>query len=531
MQESHLKRLSAKQASRYNTDMQLRRERWLVGILIFVFLALITLPFVYASLAADSNHAFGGFLLNPIDGNSYLAKMREGYDGAWLFTLPYTAQPGAGAAINLYYVFLGHVARWSGLSLIIVFHTARLFGSLLLSLALYRFFRSIIREALPRLLAFALALFGSGLGWLALVFGAFTSDFWVAEAYPFLSTFSNAHFPMGLALQIVLLTPLDARARFGKKQTFLAAAGAALLSIIYPFGWIVAVLILAVWLFWQAVHRAKLAGELARWLSVFLGGLPFAMYSLWVVYAQPILRQWTQQNLTPAPAPLDLLIALSPAFLLALLGAYRAFRTNNKPFLFLGFWFLIGLLLVYFPGNLQRRFMSGLYVPVVGLALFALDWQRENQRQFRTLAVALTILSLLTNVILVTSGLQASHTQNAALYLQRTELNAFQWLDEHASGAVVLASADSGLFIPAYSSARVIYGHPFETAEADARRPEVLRFFGELTSIAAEDYLRVTGVDYVFYGPRERTLGPLPVLLDWNPVYSADGIEIWAPDP
>jgi hypothetical protein len=511
--------------------MQPRREKWIVAILIFVFLALITLPFFYASRAADSSRVFGGFLLNPVDGNSYLAKMREGYDGAWLFTLPYTAQSGAGAAINLYYLFLGHMAKSLGLSSLIIFHAARLVGALLLGMALYRFLRSIFRASQPCLLAFALALFGSGLGWLALGFGAFTSDFWVAEAYPFLSAFTNAHFPIGLALQIGLLTPLDVVKRLSRKQISLATMGAALLSILYPFGWLVTVLILASWLLWQAAHRAKLAGELARWLSVFLGGLPFAAYSLWVVNAQPILRQWTQLNLTPAPMPLDLLIAFSPALLLALLGAYHAWRTNNQTFLFLGLWFLIGLFLVYFPGSLQRRFISGLYVPVAGLAIFALGWLRENRRQFRNLAFALILFSVLTNIILLMSGLGAAHAQDAALYLERTELAAFQWLDEHASGAVVLAAPESGLFIPAYSGTRVIYGHPFETVQADARRIGVQRFYGGLTSNAAENYLRAEGVEYVFYGPRERALGPLPTLPNWKPVYSEGGIEIWAPTP
>ncbi len=511
--------------------MQPRRERWIVGILILVFLTLITAPFVYALRSADSNHVFGGFLLNPIDGNSYLAKMREGYNGAWLFTLPYTTQPGPGAAINLYYLFLGHAARWLGLPSLIVFHAARLFGGLLLSLAIYRFFRPIFRDPQLRLLAFALALFGSGLGWLALSFGTFTSDFWVAEAYPFLSAFVNAHFPIGLALQIGLLSPLGKEAGFNGKHILLAAAGAALLSIIYPFGWLVTILILASSLLWQAVHRAKLARELALWLSVFLGGLPFAAYSLWVANTQPILRQWTQQNLTPAPAPLDLLIAFSPALLLALLGAYRAWRTNNKIFLFLGFWLLVGLFLVYFPGNLQRRFISGLYVPVAGLAIFALNWLGENRSRFRTLTLALILFSLPTNIIVLGSGLHAARLQDPALYLQRTELDAFEWLDEHAPGVLVLAAPDSGLLIPAYSRARVIYGHPFETPQTDARRLEVQRFYGELTSIAAEDYLDSAGVKYVFYGPRERALGSLPALPDWKPAFSAGGVEIWAPAP
>jgi len=253
--------------------MQAQREKQIAGILIFVFLALIILPFVYAWFAADPGHVFDGFLLNPIDGNSYLAKMRQGYNDAWLFTLPYTAQPGAGAAINLYYLFLGHVAKGLGFSLLFTFHAARLLGALLLSLALYRFFAAIFPHSRARLWAFALTLFGSGLGWLALTFGAFTGDFWVAEGYPFLAAFANAHFPLGLALQIGLLTPLVTKVAFDTKRMAAALFAAALLSIIYPFGWLVGIAVLTSWLLVQAVRRANRSVEIRRWLCILAGGL------------------------------------------------------------------------------------------------------------------------------------------------------------------------------------------------------------------------------------------------------------------
>jgi hypothetical protein len=44
------------------------------------FLILITGPYLWAYLTTGSDHFFGGFLFNPIDGNSYLAKM---YQAGW----------------------------------------------------------------------------------------------------------------------------------------------------------------------------------------------------------------------------------------------------------------------------------------------------------------------------------------------------------------------------------------------------------------------------------------------------------------
>jgi len=216
---------------------------------------------------------------------------------------------------------------------------------------------------------------------------------------------------------------------------------------------------------------------------------------------------------------------------LAFVGVYLARRNANEPSLFLTIWLLAGILLVYFPSPIQRRFISGLYVPVAALAVFALHNLARNQQTLSRLALAVVFFSVPTNLLILYGGAQAARAQNSALYLERAELAAYHWLDRNAmSTDMVLAAPESGLYIPAYSDVRVIYGHPFETVQADARRAEVQSFYtGQLHRDELVEYLRSAQVDYVFYGPRERALGPLPELPGWQVVYSADGVEIWAP--
>ena len=67
-----------------------------------------------AVIAGGDTHVFGGFLLNPLDGNSYLAKMQQGASGSWRFTLPFTPEPGEGAYLFLFYLALGHLCRLTG---------------------------------------------------------------------------------------------------------------------------------------------------------------------------------------------------------------------------------------------------------------------------------------------------------------------------------------------------------------------------------------------------------------------------------
>jgi hypothetical protein len=67
----------------------------------------------------------------------------------------------------------------------------------------------------------------------------------------------------------------------------------------------------------------------------------------------------------------------------------------------------------------------------------------------------------------------------------------------------------------------VLYGHPYETVNAGAEKAQVVGFFrGELASPGA--FLEQRTVDYIFYGPRERRLGPLPGEIKARQVYSSD---------
>lgn len=486
-------------------------------LLSLLFLLLQTLPFVLAQNAADPQHQFAGFLLNPIDGFSYLAKMRQGFDGAWSFTLPYTATAGEGAAINLYYLLLGHFARLAGWGLAFTFSIARIAGAVALCAALYRLFARTLPES-QRTWAFGLTLFGSGLGWLAILFGGFTSDFWVAEAYPFLASFANAHFPLGLALQIFLLTPT----RTPRPVAWALAAVA--LSLIYPFGWAVAAVVLVGV---AALTQAWGLGERSRWQQaacVLLAGLPYAAYALWAVNTHPVLSGWNAQNITPAMPVWDLVLSFAPALLLALAGAYMVWKQRRVSLAVFFAWLLVCLVLLYLPFGLQRRLVSGLYVPVMALAVFAAA-QLFSAARLRLALIGLVLLALPTNLFLLLGAAQAAQAQDAALYLESDELATYHWLDEHApAGALVLAPARNSLHLPAFADVRVWYGHPFETVQAEQRQVEQDAFFADPS--ARQRFLDSTDVSFVLFDLSELPAFALP---GWVTVFSQGSVEVLAP--
>lgn len=532
--------------------MSFRHPSPLIWIISIIFLLAITLPYGYAAISAGERDIFGGFLLNPIDGNTYLAKMYQGWEGSWKYTLPYTPQVSQGAYINLYYLVLGHLARWINLPLIWVFHAARVLGAIFLLWALYRFLKAFSSGPRQLGLAFGVAALGSGMGWMLLPFGVFTADFWVAEAYPFLSAYVNPHFPLSLGLLLWLLTPIalpagQAVLKGGWKnavrewRAFFLALGIALLS---PFAVVIALLLLGLMTFLALVSRKdswRCAQYAGRFFWAALGGAPVLIYDLVAILGDTQLRAWNTQNLTPAPPIWDLFFSFSPALILAILGSVTLWRSRRFSVLpgspdwrLPLIWGALALVLLYLPLSLQRRFLLGWYVPLVALAIPGLEWlSAGNARRFRLLAAMLLILALPTNLLILATARQAVQTHNAELFLRREEKQAFDWLAKQPSRqAVVLASPRTGLFIPAYTGMRVVYGHPFETAHAEQQKQATLDFYqGAMDRAAVQDLLQRNRVEYIFYGPAEQALGQPAYLDGLQPVFRSVEVQIFfAPD-
>jgi hypothetical protein len=466
---------------------------------IAVFLTLITLPYIFAYFTAGSEYVFGGFLFNPIDGNSYLAKMYQGWSGEWQFTLPYTAEKGEGAYLFLFYLFLGHVSRIINLPLAVVFHIARVTGAIYLAVALAAFMKLFFaNQPMLKRRAFLLAAFGSGIGWLAIPFGEFTADFWVAEAYPFLSAYATPHFSIGLALLLTIFLLSQQVCPF---PTCLILSGLSLLlAVIQPFGIVVAIAVIAGKVIWDGWIDRRWTWQAL--LPVLIGGGLPLLYQFWIIQTDPLLSAWNDQNLTPAPALWDLVLSLSPAILIAFFALYQRRKSGDFQDLRLPIvWLIVGLLMIFFPFNLQRRFMLGIYIPTAILAVSSfsqIDWRRLRNSWAMLFAV-----SILTNIIILSAGVFGSAARDPAIFLTINEYRALTWVQmETDIDAVILASPEMGRFIPAYTGRRVLYGHPFETIEAKQREQMVLDYFsGELT------LSEVMEVDYIFLGTRERLIG------------------------
>ncbi len=438
--------------------------------------------------------------MNPIDGHSYLAKMQQGYRGDWKFVLPYTSEPGEGAYLFLFYLILGKIGRLMQIPLIFVFHGARVLSAAWLIFVIYQLILAVFKDKNAIKAGLVLAVFGSGMGWLAILTGAFTSDFWVAEAYPFLSMYTNPHFSLGLGIMIWALLPNQ------RDRLIENLISGALLGLIQPF----AVVILSLIKLIRAgmkILEDKIgikAWIISGWFWANIGfcltGGLVIIYQYWAIQTDPILSQWHQQNITTKPNVLDLVVSLSPCLILALVGARRAWRNETGRILLL--WACISLALLFFPWSLQRRFLTGIYLPLAIISIFGLQVLHEKtSMEFRHWYVGVLFLALPTNLVVIASGIQAITKLDSNIYLDQGLIEGMQWLENHAElDALILTDEQDGLYIPSYTGRRVIYGHPFETVFAAEEKTLVEELYGgERDAAFIREILDSRDVDYVIF--------------------------------
>ncbi|MEA3374704.1 MAG: hypothetical protein U9R72_00655 [Chloroflexota bacterium] len=496
--------------------------RWVAGAVV-VLVVVSSLPYAIAWATTPEGAGFTGLVFNPQDGHSYLAKMRQGLEGSWRFQLTYTPERSPGAPVYLYHLWLGHVARWTGLPLIGVYHGARILGGVAMLMGIYALACQLSDRRRERGTMFLLTALGSGVGWLAGVVGVQTADLWVAEAFPAYSLMGNAHFPLAIGLMTAIgvggLRVAELTRSTENHQATVWPWGigmtvaAVLLGGIQPFGLVPVFGGLGVMVVARAVREGSIPRRAGAWVAAAgAAALPYPVYMQLAIRADPVLAAWNAQNATSSPPLWDWALSYGLVLVLAVLGGRAALRRGSD-----GDWLLVGWILVtvigmVVPHPLQRRLSLGLGVPVGLLA--GVGWWRgaraKIQPRRRGLWRGLAIgLSALTPVFLMAMVSLAALAGEPWFYLSDGEWAALRWLrDEGRPEVVVLCAPQTGTFVPSWAGQRVVYGHPFETLDAERRRAEVEAVWGgEMSAAEEERFLEENQVRYVMLGPRERALG------------------------
>lgn len=515
-----------------SADVSASEWRWVI-IISGLLVALTLIPYAWALGSNDDDHGwqFMGMLSNPHDGATYLSKIEQGRRGDWLFHLRYTPEPHNGAGFNTIYLFLGHTARITGLSNLLVFHLARVATSLFMFISLYQLGATVWVRLRPRRLFFTLIAIGSGLGWLLVLFDPdrLAADMNIPEAFPFYAAYTNPHFPLSIAVLALLASAYLVVFRRGYEKKPGGSVPSMdngglgimllsmLLALIQPFALIPIGGALVLYVLVRAYLTRSLPVHELRWASMlWMPAIPFAVYYIAVFEFNDVMAAFNRQNQTPSPAPYLYLVGYGLLLVIAIPGlarAVRRFERDGDQLMLL--WLVLNIIGLYAPFNLQRRLTMGLIIPLVYFGVRALEdyWFYKIARNWRVPAMIALIVFIVPSNILVLgiplvgvvgdpdSGLEAG------MLLESDYWHAFQWFDKNGDpDAVVLAAPNVSLWIPAYSDQVVVYGHDYETVPNETRKEQVMAWYrGEDCTTLLSDQVPFE-VRYIVEGPREKAL-------------------------
>lgn len=518
---------------------------WLVVVSsVLVLVSLIPLLGAAGALAG-SPWQFMGFTHNYLDGASYLSKMRIGFEGGWLLQFLHTPEAHDGALMMVLYPALGHLARVTGLDLIVIFHLARVVATLFMYISLYVLGSVLWAGVAGRRLFFLIAAIGSGFGWLLAPLTGLTTfpDLAIPEIFPFYSSLVNPHFPLALAAlallaaQFVLLTrpchPMLPR------WSWLGTAILSLaLALLYPQGlapFAVAVVVYLA-LVWQKERKLPDRTRI-HVIALIAPAVPVAIYIGLQVRFSAVFTEWNRQNVTPAPPLWVLLTGLGIPLLLGLPAIWRAARRMDRDGdRLMLIWLLTMLVFVFLPTNIQRRFAVGMMIPVAFFAARAVRefWMLKLGARGGRLLVATSLVLMTLSGLFITLAVPAPLlTRNGearlGVVLPTAYDGALDWLAQHAtSDDVVLASEQAGAWIPGWAGARVVYGHPYETLDAEAKLAAVRRWYGLPDGPDCTALLDEFGVRYVVFGPLEASDGAGDCLNGLEAVARSGDVTVYA---
>lgn len=527
-------------------------EKIFALVLALIAITFNALPYVYQYRVAPQDKVFVGSYPIIYDKPTYLAEMVQGEEGKWKMINMYTTEPQKPVFLYPLYLGLGHAARISHISVENIFLVARFFfGTILLFVVLY-FIRYFVPAGNQRKIAYFLALFASGAGWIfrhvqSLDLGAIP-DAVPMVRFSYFPHFSAAHI---LFLGAIILFYHSLKAKNGRFFAILAGISAFLLNFILPFtGLLLYFLITALFLIvFFATDKEFLKNKFnlsetakSLWkqnnfknaLIFFALSLPSLFFMYYTGTSDPVWMLVEKQNVLPTPPLTRVVTGLGLPLFFSIIGLWAWVKKDRITGLFFSAWIIGVIALSYIPlwiYPMQRRFLeTAFYVPLAAAASFGIkaiyDYFKKKNVKFLLLKFTYIFL-MLALPLLGGSNIQnwqifsyfINKTDKPTYYLPEENIEAMKWLKQNTeSDSIILSSFDNGNVMP-YFAARMVYvGHGPMTLSVNEKIAEAEDFYsGKYPPNDAYLFLKSKKINYVFYSENEKV--------------SADGIKLGHFDP
>ncbi|MBI3163440.1 MAG: hypothetical protein HYZ24_02065 [Chloroflexi bacterium] len=499
--------------------MHLNKNNVLALFLILATLVLSSIPNWAGYTAETEDLAYKGAFFDPQDYAVHISMMRAGMQGDWSYQFRFTTEPHLAAYTRLFYVALGESNRLFNLAPETLFEIARWVFGFVALLALYALIERIFKETFWRNIAFLIAVFGSGLGWLQLILGWVPGqitpiDFWFIDAYVLFGTALFPHFSFATAaLCLIFALHLDFLEQGGWGHIGGIVLVAVLTQFVNPIAIVlvdaaIMVITFAIW-----IQKRRFNSSQAAALGVIAAAqVPLLVYNLRLLTLDPVWSLFTTQNETLSPPAVYYTWGFGLLWLFAAIGFAFALRNKQAPLLGATAWIVTALALAYVPFAIQRRFLHGITIPLALLsaeglrqtALFIRQKSMLSARIGSMLALLLTLLTTISSISLILGrgSLMRNHPEES--FYPASLDPAFEWLNQYANmDDFVLSSAPSGLLIAQKTNLRVYLGHQMETLRFTPKLITVESFY---KGNADPNWLDFTIVQWVFHGPYEQAL-------------------------
>ncbi len=480
-------------------------------------------PYIYQRQINPPDKVYIGSFPVPYDKPAYLAEMVQGEKGNWKMINMYTTEPQKPVFLYPLYLGLGHIARITHASVENIFLISRFFfGIILLCVVLY-FIRCFVPGQNQRKLAYFLALFASGLGWI------FTHNLspdlgMIIETLPMLRFSYFPHFSVSsiLFLGAILLFYHSYKVKNGRFFAILAGILTFILSFIIPFTAIfLYFLIITLLIIVFTRDRINLKNNLKNALIFFAISLPPLLYMYYLGTNDPIWKMVEKQNILPAPPLIRIITGYGLPLLFSVIGIRALLKKDRFNGLFFSAWIFGAIALTLIPiwiYPMQRRFLeTAFYVPLAIAASFGIkeiyDYFKNRNVKHLRLKFIYIFAALVLPFMLGSSvynwqkfDYYINKADEPKYYLPKENIEAMQWLGQNTpADSIVLASFHNSNNIPYFSDRMVYAGHPPMTINYAEKMSNAEDFYsGKYSPGRAFDFLKKERINYVFYSEEEK---------------------------
>lgn len=488
-------------------------EKIIVVLVIVAAVFFAKFPTLYNALHTPAGYWFPKQTswFDAWDTNVQVSYIRYGQRRGLLLENTYTTIPHAPVFIYQFYTGLGVINRLLRLDPFVLFHLSSIVTSVFLLLISYFVVRVFIKDRFLRISTFFVIALGAGFGWFPSV--GHSADTQVA-GFTMINAFERGHDALSTLLLLSCLTLYFLFISKGKKRYLFGALLSSFASItIHPPLVALYASIGGFESFVQFISKKRFIAFIFPIMNIVFFGI-YYFFMLAKLVNNPGFSGVVGQQL----------FSLDSFSIAAGFGVISIFITWMSVFSkysleeveYLKLFFFIQLFLAFSPFGFHLYFVKGLHVWGVILAFFGIEELITRRNIQKAVIIIVLCLSFITRFYIFNRILNPNKN-NSFFFLTSVEGDALNFFSAVAPDSGVLSLYRMGNYIPAFSDARVYYGHRFQTPNSTEALQAAQLFYTSTDQDDQREFLKSNHIQYVYYGLEEIQLRSDTRLATANP--------------